>query len=102
MPQARERLADLFWTESEPARARAALNTAVWRINKALAGLEGIALKSGGERNKAWADVNKMIVEQAPGIPYIWDKSIMIASKNVNAIMNGYNATWDLSFTSIK
>jgi DNA-binding SARP family transcriptional activator len=45
----RERLADLFWTESEPARARAALNTAVWRINKALAGLEGIALKSGGE-----------------------------------------------------
>jgi two-component SAPR family response regulator len=45
----RERLADLFWTESEPARARAALNTAVWRINKVLAGLEGIALRSGGE-----------------------------------------------------
>ena len=45
----RERLADLFWTESEPARARAALNTAVWRINKALAGCDGIALKSGGD-----------------------------------------------------
>jgi len=43
----RERLADLFWTEAEPARARAALNTAVWRINKALAGLTGINLRSG-------------------------------------------------------
>jgi DNA-binding SARP family transcriptional activator len=46
----RERLADLFWTEAEPARARAALNTAVWRINKALARLKGIELRSGGDQ----------------------------------------------------
>ena len=46
----RERLADLFWTESEPARARAALNTAVWRIKKALARLKGIELRSGGDQ----------------------------------------------------
>ncbi len=46
----RERLADLFWTEAEPARARAALNTAVWRINKALARLKGIELRSGADQ----------------------------------------------------
>jgi DNA-binding SARP family transcriptional activator len=32
----RERLADLFWGDAEPAKARAALNTAVWRIRKML------------------------------------------------------------------
>ena len=46
----RERLADLFWTEAEPARARASLNTAVWRIKKALARREGIALRSGADQ----------------------------------------------------
>ena len=32
----RERLADLFWGELEPERARSALNTAIWRIRKML------------------------------------------------------------------
>lgn len=32
----RERLADLFWGELEPEKARSALNTAVWRIRKML------------------------------------------------------------------
>lgn len=32
----RERLADLFWADAEPAKARAALNTAIWRLRKAL------------------------------------------------------------------
>jgi len=68
-------------------------------INKAMA---DAALKAGDERNKAWADINKMIVEQAPGIPYTWDDSFNLESKNVNAVMNGYNTTWDLSFSSLK
>src|SRR6478736_1226508 len=46
----RERLADLFWPDFEPARARAALNTAVWRIKKSLGDLDGIRLGSAGER----------------------------------------------------
>jgi DNA-binding SARP family transcriptional activator len=32
----RERLADLFWSDAEPVKARAALNTAIWRIRKIL------------------------------------------------------------------
>ena len=32
----RERLADLFWGHAEPVKARAALNTAMWRIRKML------------------------------------------------------------------
>ena len=33
----RERLADLFWSHLDPERARAALNTALWRLRKLLA-----------------------------------------------------------------
>jgi DNA-binding SARP family transcriptional activator len=32
----RERLADLFWGDTEPEKARSALNTAIWRIRKML------------------------------------------------------------------
>ena len=32
----RERLADLFWGDTEPEKARSALNTAIWRIRKIL------------------------------------------------------------------
>src|SRR5262249_35868401 len=32
----RERLADLFWGDIDPDRARSALNTAIWRIRKLL------------------------------------------------------------------
>jgi DNA-binding SARP family transcriptional activator len=32
----RERLADLFWPELEPERSRAALNSALWRLRKAI------------------------------------------------------------------
>ena len=32
-------------------------------------------MEAGPERNQAWADINKMIVEQAVAIPYVWDKT---------------------------
>jgi peptide/nickel transport system substrate-binding protein len=59
-------------------------------------------LPLGDERNQAWADINKMIVAEAPGIPYVWDDSFQLASKDLNAVMNGYFTTWDLSFSSLK
>lgn len=40
----RERLADLFWQDTDPERARSALNTAIWRIRKILDhGGEGVS-----------------------------------------------------------
>jgi peptide/nickel transport system substrate-binding protein len=68
-------------------------------VNKAMA---EAALKTGEERNKAWAEINKMIVGQATGIPYSWDDSFQLESKDVSAVMSSYNTTWDLSFTSLK
>jgi len=56
----------------------------------------------GKGRNQAWANVNKMIAAQAPAIPWIWDKTALVASKDVQAVANGYYTTHDLSFTSLK
>jgi peptide/nickel transport system substrate-binding protein len=68
-------------------------------INDAMA---QAALKTGDARYKAWADINKMIVAQAPGIPYSWDDSFQLESKDVQSVMDSYNTTWNLSFTSLK
>jgi peptide/nickel transport system substrate-binding protein len=56
----------------------------------------------GPARNKAWANINHMIAEQAPAIPYLWDKTALVNSKDVVAVANGYYTTHDLSYTSLK
>lgn len=53
-------------------------------------------------RAEAWAEVNHKIVEQAPGIPYMWDYQHNVVSPNVRGVQNGYSTTWDWNFTSIK
>ena len=54
------------------------------------------------ERATAWAAVNKMIMEQAPSIPYMWDYQAVVASPNVRGVQSGYSTTWDWSFTSLR
>jgi peptide/nickel transport system substrate-binding protein len=56
----------------------------------------------GPERNEAWAKVNHMIAEQAPAIPFIWDKTAVVESKDVVGVASGYYTTHDLTFTSLK
>lgn len=60
------------------------------------------AIPAGAERNEAWAEINRMVVAQVPGIPYSWDDSFQLASKDVQGVMNGYTTTWDLAFSSVK
>jgi peptide/nickel transport system substrate-binding protein len=69
-------------------------------INDAMAAAANIP--AGSERNTAWAAINKQIAEQAAAIPWIWDKTVMVESKDVNGIMNGYFTAYDLSFSSLK
>jgi peptide/nickel transport system substrate-binding protein len=69
-------------------------------INKAIT--DGALVPVGPERNKAWADINKMIVEQAVGIPYVWDDNFNVWSSNVQSVMNAYFAGPDLNFTTLR
>ena len=59
-------------------------------------------IPAGAERNQAWAEVNRRIVAEAPAIPYAWDDSFSLASKDVQAVMNGYTTSWDFAFSSLK
>ncbi|HSD77842.1 MAG TPA: ABC transporter substrate-binding protein [Solirubrobacteraceae bacterium] len=56
----------------------------------------------GPERNKAWGEIDRLITEKAAAVPWFWDKQPLIASKDVRAVANAYQTTWDLSFTSLK
>ena len=70
------------------------------KINDAMkkAGLVAV----GPDRNKAWAKINKMIAADAPAIPWLWDKTALVQSKNVNGVKNTYTTTHDLNYTFIK
>jgi peptide/nickel transport system substrate-binding protein len=54
------------------------------------------------ERAKAWAAVNKAIVDQAPAIPYMWDYQSLAISPNMRGVQNGYSTIWEFNFTSMR
>ena len=69
-------------------------------INKAMDDAE--LLVDPDERAKAWAEIDKQVTEQAPAIFYQWVIDPVVQSKDVNGVINDFNATWDYSFTSLK
>ncbi len=77
------------WSQLDVPEVNAALDTAK-------------ALPLGPERAAAYAKANRLIVEQAPAVPWLWDTTIVIQSKDVVAAVNGYSTSHDLSFTSLR
>ncbi len=69
-------------------------------INKAIEAAKKITDKP--QRAKAWAQVNRMIVEQAAAVPWIWDKQANLESSDVQGVIDKWNADWNVSFSSIK
>jgi peptide/nickel transport system substrate-binding protein len=53
-------------------------------------------------RAKAWGAIDKQIVAQAPGVPYVWDRQPNAESKDVAGVINEFNSVWDLSHTALK
>jgi peptide/nickel transport system substrate-binding protein len=54
------------------------------------------------ERARAWAQVNRLITEQAPAVNWTWDRAPAIESADVNGVVARAYNSWDLSFTSLK
>jgi peptide/nickel transport system substrate-binding protein len=59
-------------------------------------------IKPGAARNRAWGDIDEQVTERAAAVPWLWDKQPLIASKDVRAVANAYQTTWDLSFSALK
>src|SRR5918995_1570447 len=68
-------------------------------INQAIE--EATLVSDPEERAEAWGEVDRMVTEQAPAIPYVWDNQPSVASGNVNLVTNLFNGQADLNFTSI-
>ncbi len=68
-------------------------------INEAM--VDANLLTDPEERAVAWGEIDTMVMEQAPVIPILWDTQPNIRSANVNGVINLFNGTWDMSFTSV-
>jgi peptide/nickel transport system substrate-binding protein len=66
------------------------------------AAMEKAAGLQGDARLKAWADIDKQITSQAPAVPFDWDKTTVIWSKDVQGVGNAYYDALDFAFTSLK
>jgi peptide/nickel transport system substrate-binding protein len=53
-------------------------------------------------RDRAWGEIDRMVMAQAPVIMYIWDNQANIESADVAGVINKFNANWDLSYMSLK
>ena len=70
------------------------------KVNAAMARAEAITGEA--ERAKAWGEIDRMITELAPAIPWLWANTPNIQSKNVQGVIAKWNAAYDLSYTSLK
>lgn len=60
-------------------------------------------LAPGPDRPKAWAEADKAVVAAMPVVPYVWDKTTLVRSKNVNGVADdNASSLWDLTYTSIR
>jgi len=66
------------------------------------AAMDKASTLQGDARIKAWADIDKQITADAPAVPFDWDKTTIIWSKDVNGVGNPYFDALDYSFTSLK
>jgi peptide/nickel transport system substrate-binding protein len=69
-------------------------------INEAMA--DAAVLTDPADRAEAWAEIDRMVSEQAPVIPWLWDKTPVLHSADVRGVASEFNALWDLSWTSLR
>ena len=70
------------------------------KLNDAMA--KATMLTDPAARAKAYGELDRQISELAPVIPWLWDKQVNIRSKDVNGVINAFNAAYDLNFTSVE
>lgn len=67
------------------------------------AAIEDARLVEGSaERAEAWGEVDRLVSAQAPAVPWVWENYPLAQSTDVAGVVNLYNASWDLAFTSLK
>jgi peptide/nickel transport system substrate-binding protein len=69
------------------------------RVNSLLDRLAGAP---GGQRAQLGGQADRAIAADAAAVPWLWSKIPNIASADVAGVVDRWNGTWDLSFTSLR
>jgi peptide/nickel transport system substrate-binding protein len=77
------------WAQEDNPKINAAMNSASQITNEA-------------QRLKAWANINKMLVMDAPAIPEVWSSNALVKGSTVHPVLDKWNDDWNLSFSSTK
>jgi peptide/nickel transport system substrate-binding protein len=54
------------------------------------------------KRAQGWGAIDKYATEQAYYDVWLWDNQVNLASKDVNVVLNKFNTSADLSYSSLK
>jgi DNA-binding SARP family transcriptional activator len=111
-PHRRERLADLFWPELNQERARAALNSAVWRVRRVLetVGTGDCGLRTIGSdvvlEKSEWLEIDARVLEEIANItikeptslssPGFMDRTTSALARYEGPFLDGVDGTWIL------
>jgi peptide/nickel transport system substrate-binding protein len=77
------------------------INYSMFDNRKVDRAMDAAATTTGAAREQAWAAIDKRLIQDAAGIPFLWDKTTLLRSPNVSDVANPYIALWDLSYASI-
>jgi len=68
------------------------------KVNKAID--DAAAISNESQRLAAFAQADKMIVEDAPAIPEVWSDNALLEGTSVHGVLDPWNDDWNLSFSS--
>jgi peptide/nickel transport system substrate-binding protein len=68
------------------------------KVNAAINNAAAITNES--QRLAAFAQVDKMIVDDAPGVPETWDADALVEGSKVHGVLDVWNNDWNLAFSS--
>ena len=67
-------------------------------VNKAIDSAAAISDRTA--RYQAFANVDKMIVNDAPAVPEVWSDNALVEGSKVHGVLDPWNDDWNLSFSS--
>jgi peptide/nickel transport system substrate-binding protein len=68
------------------------------KVNKAIN--DAAAITDPAKRLQAFAQADKLIVEDAPAIPEVWDRDAEVEGSKVHGVLDQWNDDWNLAFSS--
>jgi peptide/nickel transport system substrate-binding protein len=68
------------------------------KVNKAID--DASAITNLSQRYKAFAQADKMIVDDAAAVPEVWANNPLVEGSQVHGVIDKWNDDWDLSFSS--